>query len=284
MTSQPPSVDAIAEQLSAFSVTLADAVAEVTLLGPGNGNAMGEAFWRELPMVFAALDGDPRVAAVVLTGSGAHFSVGLDLHDMLPRWAGVLAAGAQAAPRTEFLHEVRRLQDAVTSVANCRKPVIAAVSGWCIGGGVDLIAAADVRLASADATFSIREVKLAIVADLGSLHRLVGIIGDGQLRELALTGKDIDAARAERIGLVNEVYPDRAATLASAHAMAQQIAANPPLAVYGTKEVLNSDREHRVAQGLRQVAAWNAAFLPSEDLSEALAAFTERRPANFRGR
>lgn len=283
MTTQPRSVDAIAGELSACSVTAADAVAQVTLLGPSKGNAMGEAFWRELPMVFAALDSDPRVAAVVLTGSGAHFSVGLDLHDMLPRWAEVLAAGAQAAPRTEFLYEVRRLQQAVTSVANCRKPVIAAVSGWCIGGGVDLIAAADVRLASADATFSIREVKLAIVADLGSLHRLVGIIGDGQLRELALTGKDIGAARAERIGLVNDIFPDRAATLAAAHAMAAQIAANPPLAVHGTKEMLNSDREHRVAQGLRQVAAWNAAFLPSEDLSEALAAFTERRPANFRG-
>lgn len=284
MTTQPSGVGAIADELSAFSVTVADAVAEVMLLGPGKGNAMGEAFWRELPVVFAALDADPRVAAVVLTGSGPHFSVGLDLHDMLPRWAEVLAAGAQAAPRTEFLHEVRRLQAAVTAVAACRKPVIAAVSGWCIGGGVDLIAAADVRLASADATFSIREVKLAIVADLGSLHRLVGIVGDGQLRELALTGKDIDAVRAERIGLVSDVYPDRAQMLAAAHAMAEQIAVNPPLAVQGTKEMLNAEREHRVAQGLRQVAAWNAAFLPSEDLAEAIAAFTERRPATFRGR
>lgn len=284
MTTQASGVDAIADELSAFSVTVADAVAEVTLLRPGKGNAMGEAFWRELPVVFAALDADPRVAAVVLTGSGPHFSVGLDLHDMLPRWAEVLAAGAQAAPRTEFLHEVRRLQAAVTAVAACRKPVIAAVSGWCIGGGVDLIAAADVRLASADATFSIREVKLAIVADLGSLHRLVGIVGDGQLRELALTGKDIDAVRAERIGLVSDVYPDRAQMLAAAHAMAEQIAVNPPFAVQGTKEMLNAEREHRVAQGLRQVAAWNAAFLPSEDLAEAIAAFTERRPATFRGR
>ena len=123
-------------------------------------------------------------------------------------------------------------------MAGCRKPVIAAVSGWCIGGGVDVIAAADIRLASADAKFSIREVKVAIVADLGSLQRLAGIIGEGHLRELAFTGKDIDAARAEKIGLVNDVYPDQDAVLAAARELAADIAANPPLVVQGVKDVL----------------------------------------------
>lgn len=258
-------------------------VAEVTLIGPGKGNAMGPDFWHELPAVFADLDGDDEVRAVVLAGSGGNFSYGLDLPAMSPSWAGVLAPGAQAGPRTRFLHEIRRLQAAITSVAACRKPVVAAVSGWCIGGGVDLIAAADVRLASADARFSVREVKVAIVADLGSLQRLAGIIGEGHLRELALTGRDIDAVRAERIGLVNDVHPDRQGVLAAARELAAEIADNPPLVVYGTKEILNEAREPQVAAGLRHVSAWNAAFLPSEDLGEAVQAFLEKRPPTFRG-
>ncbi|MEO9110118.1 MAG: crotonase/enoyl-CoA hydratase family protein, partial [Jatrophihabitantaceae bacterium] len=248
-------VEEFAAELLAFRVEVNDAVAEVTLLGPGKGNAMGLDFWRELPLVFAALDADPTVLAVVLSGSGKNFSVGLDLMQMLPQWAGVLANGAQAAPRTDFLNEVRRLQAAVTSLAVCRKPIIAAVSGWCIGGGVDLISAADVRLASAEAKFSIREARLAIVADVGSLQRLVGIIGEGHLRELSLTGKDIDAVRAERIGLVNDVYPDADSVLDAARTMAAEIAVNPPLAVQGTKQMLNEGREDRIATGLRHVAA-----------------------------
>ncbi|MGC7099719.1 crotonase/enoyl-CoA hydratase family protein [Amycolatopsis lurida] len=258
-------------------------VAEVTLLGPGKGNAMGPDFWRELPLVFNAIDADPEVRAVVLTGSGKHFSYGLDLPAMMPTWAPLLAGDALAKPRTAFLDEIRVLQDSVTSVARCRKPVIAAVAGWCIGGGVDVISAADVRLASADAKFSVREVKVAIVADLGSLQRLATIVGEGHLRELALTGKDIDAARAERIGLVNDVYPDQDALLAAARELAGEIAANPPLVVQGTKDVLSVNTERQVADGLRYVSTWNAAFLPSKDLAEAAQAFLERRAPSFGG-
>ena len=269
--------------LVSMDVTRAAHVATVTLRGPGKGNALGPDFWRELPIVFGELDADDDVRAVVLTGGGEHFSYGLDLPAMAPRWAPILADRALARPRTGFLAEVRQLQAAIDSVAACRKPVVAAVAGWCIGAGVDLIAAADIRLASADARFSVREVRVAIVADLGSLQRLAGIIGDGHLRELAFTGADIDAARAERIGLVNDVHPDRDAALAAAHELAGRIAANPPLAVQGTKDVLDVNRGQQVAAGLRYVAAWNAAFLPSEDLMEAVAAFSERRDPKFTG-
>jgi enoyl-CoA hydratase len=272
------------DNLVSLKVDIADGVAEVTLLGPGKGNAMGPDFWRELPVVFRALDADPAVRAVVVTGSGAHFSYGLDLPAMMPSWAELLDGSALAAPRTRFLNEIRTLQDAVTAVAACRKPVIAAVSGWCIGGGVDVISAADIRLASEDAKFSVREVKVAIVADIGSLQRLVGIIGEGHLRELAYTGRDVDAARAERIGLVNDVYPDQAAVLAAARSLAADIAANPPLVVQGVKDVLDRQREQDVAAGLRYVSAWNAAFLPSEDLGEAVQAFLERRSPKFNGK
>ncbi|MCP2278245.1 enoyl-CoA hydratase [Nocardia amikacinitolerans] len=268
----------------AFTVETKDHVAQVTLTGPGKGNAMGPDFWRELPEIFRGLDADPEVRAIVLTGSGKHFSYGLDLPAMAGTFGPLLADKALAAPRTDFLKEIRRMQDSVTAVAECTKPVIAAISGWCIGGGLDLIAAVDVRLASADAKFSLREAKVAIVADIGSLHRLPGIIGEGHLRELAYTGKDIDAARAEKIGLINDVYPDQEAVLDAAHAMAREIAANPPLVVQGVKDVLDQKRASEVAEGLRYVSAWNAAFLPSEDLTEAIQAVFEKREPQFKGR
>ncbi|MER7450265.1 crotonase/enoyl-CoA hydratase family protein [Nocardia beijingensis] len=267
----------------AFTVETKDHVAQVTLIGPGKGNAMGPDFWRELPEVFQALDADPDVRAIVLTGSGKHFSYGLDLPAMSGTFGPLLADRALAAPRTDFLVDVRRLQAAITAVADCRKPVIAAVSGWCIGGGLDLIAAADIRYASAEAKFSLREAKVAIVADVGSLQRLPGIIAEGHLRELAYTAKDIDAARAEKIGLVNDVFPDQEAVLDAAHATAREIAANPPLVVQGVKDVLEQRRKDEIAAGLRYVSAWNAAFLPSEDLTEAVKAVFEKRAPEFRG-
>jgi len=261
------------------------AVAQVTLLGPGKGNAMGPDLFAELPAVFGALDADPSVRAVVLTGSGQHFCYGLDLATM----AGELTRlgtedGGLAGARTAMLRHVRALQRAIDAVAECRKPIAAAISGWCVGGGVDLAAACDVRYASGDARFSVREVRVAIVADLGSLQRLPAIIGDGHLRELALTGRDIDAARAERIGLVNDVLPDQTAAVARAHAFADEVAANPPLVVQGVKEVLDAGRAAGIDAGLRYVAAWNAAFLPSHDLNEAMTAFLERRPPRYEGR
>ncbi|MFF3228727.1 crotonase/enoyl-CoA hydratase family protein [Nocardia suismassiliense] len=267
----------------AFTVETKDHVAQVTLTGPGKGNAMGPDFWRELPEIFQALDADPEVRAIVLTGSGKHFSYGLDLPAMSGMFGPLMAERALAAPRTEFLVELRKMQGAVTAVADCRKPVIAAISGWCIGGGLDLIAAVDIRYASADAKFSLREAKVAIVADIGSLQRLPGIIGEGQLRELAYTGKDIDAARAEKIGLVNEVFADQDAALDAAHATAREIAVNPPLVVQGVKDVLDQRRKDEVAAGLRYVSAWNSAFLPSQDLTEAIKAVFEKRAPEFKG-
>jgi enoyl-CoA hydratase len=260
-----------------------DQVAQVTLLGPGKGNAMGPAFWAELPQVFGALDADPDVRAIVLTGSGRNFSYGLDLAAMGDTLSPMLAEGALAKPRADFHTRLKTMQGAITAVADCRTPTIASVHGWCIGGGVDLISAVDIRYASADAKFSVREVKLAIVADVGSLARLPLILNDGHLRELALTGKDIDAARAEKIGLVNDVYGDAEASLAAAHATAAEIAANPPLVVNGIKDVLDEQRTAAVSASLRYVAAWNSAFLPSKDLTEGITAMFGKRPPEFKG-
>ncbi len=265
------------------TVDIEDHVARVTLIGPGKGNAMGPAFWRELPEVFGALDADPEVRAIVLTGSGRNFSYGLDLPAMGDTLSPMLADGALARPRADFHARLKRMQHTITAVADCRTPTIASIHGWCIGGGVDLISAVDIRYASADAKFSVREVKLAIVADVGSLARLPLILSDGHLRELALTGKDIDAARAEKIGLVNDVYDDAEASLAAAHATASEIAANPPLVVEGIKDVLDEQRTEQVSASLRYVAAWNSAFLASKDLTEGITAMFEKRPPRFTG-
>jgi enoyl-CoA hydratase len=175
------------------------------------------------------------------------------------------------------------MQNAISAVADCRTPTIASVQGWCIGGGVDLISAVDIRYAAADAKFSLREVRLAIVADVGSLARLPLILNDGHLRELALTGRDIDAARAEKIGLVNDVFEDADKSLAAAHATAGEIAANPPLAVHGVKDVLDQQRISAVSESLRYVAAWNSAFLPSKDLTEGISATFAKRAPQFTG-
>jgi enoyl-CoA hydratase len=271
------------KNLESLAVDVEGHVAQVTLLGPGKGNAMGPAFWAELPSVFASLDADPDVRAIVLTGSGRNFSYGLDLPAMGDTLAPMLADGALARPRADFHTRLRSMQQSITAVADCRTPVIASIHGWCIGGGVDLISAVDIRYASADAKFSVREVKLAIVADVGSLARLPQILSEGHLRELALTGKDIDAARAEKIGLVNDVYDDAEASLAAAHATAKEIAANPPLVVQGVKDVLDEQRTAQVSASLRYVAAWNSAFLPSKDLTEGITAMFAKRPPDFKG-
>ena len=271
------------ETYESVTIETKDHVALVTLVGPGKGNAMGPAFWSEMPDVFAALDADRDVRAIVITGSGRNFSYGLDLPAMGGMFAPLMNEGAMARPRTDFHIELLRMQKAINAVADCRTPTIASVHGWCIGGAVDLISAVDIRYASADARFSVREVRLAIVADMGSLARLPLILNDGHLRELALTGRDIDAARAEKIGLVNDVFEDADKTLAGAHATAAEIAANPPLAVYGVKDVLDQQRTSAVSENLRYVAAWNAAFLPSKDLSEGISATFAKRLPQFTG-
>ncbi|WP_188587175.1 crotonase/enoyl-CoA hydratase family protein [Gordonia jinhuaensis] len=267
----------------AFEVAVADGIAEITLIGPGKGNAQGPDFWRELPDLVAEIDADPQIRVAIVSGSGKNFSYGLDLAAMAADFGPVLAPGALAKQRTAFHKLIKDMQSGITAIAQSRVPVIAAVHGWCIGGGVDLITAADIRYASADAKFSVREARAGMVADMGSLQRLGSIIGEGHLRELAFTAADIDAARAERIGLVNEVVADHEAVLELARATARTIADNPPLVIQGVKDVLNHQHVGEVDEGLRYVAAWNAAFLPSKDITEAITAVFEKRAPRFSG-
>jgi Delta3,5-Delta2,4-dienoyl-CoA isomerase len=239
-------------------------------------NALGRAAWRDLPLAVAAATRETSVRCVVLAARGRDFTVGLDLKES----DGVLVPGPSTG--RHLYESIREMQASVDSLAAARVPVIAAVHGYCLGGGIDIICACDVRLAAADATFSVRETRVAIVADLGTLQRLPRIVGPGHAAELALTGRDIDAARAAQIGLVNHVVDGGAAEVyAAARAMAEEIASLSPRAVRGTKAVLAANDGASVAEGLEFVARWNAEHLYSDDLTEAMTAFVERRPAEF---
>jgi enoyl-CoA hydratase len=254
------------------------AIATVTL----NTLTMQPAFFAACERVFTELATRDSLRAVVLRARDKAFSYGLDMRAAFAEH-GPLLSGGTAAQRTRLLQLIRTWQRSFSAVAACPVPVITAIHGWCIGGGLDLACACDIRLASADAVFSLRETRIAIVADLGVLQRLPRIVGQGHARELAFTGKDIDAMTARGIGLVNHVYQDRDALDVAAQAMAEEIAANPPLTVRGVKEVLDHGADHSVADGLEYVAAWNAAFLASRDLGEALSAFAARRTPEYKG-
>ena len=268
-----------------LTCSIEDDVATVVLDRPEKRNALGPAFWRDLPRFMVHLDGDDDVRCVVITAAGPHFTVGLDLSSFGGQVTDASATSGAVGANRALFENIGRMQDSVSSIAACRKPVIAAVHGYCIGGGVDLIAACDIRLASDDAVFSVREAKIAIVADLGSLQRLPGLIGAGHLAELAFTGKDIDADRARSIGLVNDIFEGGADGVAkAAHGLAAEIASNSPLAVQGTKAVLAANDGRTVAEGLEYVAWWNSLYLRSDDLTEAMTAFFEKRTPKFTGR
>ena len=265
--------------METLRVETTDHVALVTL----TSRTFVPALFREIGEAFRSLAREPELRAVVVTSDQKAFSFGLDLPAAFAEY-GELFAGGLASERQRLLGLIRQWQDDLDAVARCPVPVIAAIHGWCIGAGLDLASACDLRLASADARISLRETKVAIVADLGSLQRLAGIVGRGHLAELAFTGKDVTAERAHAMGLVNEVFADREALLAGARALAAEIAANAPLVVRGVKEMLRAGEGHAVADGLRYVSAWNSAFLASEDLGEALQAFMEKRPPAYKGR
>jgi enoyl-CoA hydratase len=247
---------------------------------PEKRNALSADMWADLPSAATALSADRDVRAIVVAGRGPSFTVGIDLQLL----SALAPEGeSEAARRMAMYQRIRELQASFTTLADSPKPVIAAIQGYCLGAGIDLITACDIRLASTDATFGVRETVMGLVADVGTLQRLPGIIGPGHVAEMVYSGRDIDAARALRIGLVNDVYPDADATLGAALDLAERIAANSPLVVQGAKRVLRAAEGRTVAEGLDYVAVWNAAFLLSDDLTEAMTAFAEKRTPEFKG-
>jgi enoyl-CoA hydratase len=272
-----------APQSEFYETEIAAGVATVWLNRPNRLNAMNEPAWAELPPIMGAFSADDGVRVVVIAARGRAFTAGIDLVEMGPLIADP-DAGSTVERRRRFLRKVKQLQRTFSSLADCPKPVIAAVHGPCIGGGLDLISACDIRLASADAVFSLRETRLAMVADVGTMQRLPRIIGPGMVAELAYTGRDFTAEEALAMGLVNRVLEDRDALIAATDEMAHRIAANSPLAVQGAKAVLRASEGRSVADGLEYVALWNTAFIHSEDIAEAVAAHLEGRDPEFEGK
>ncbi len=271
----------MADSYQSLTLTRTDAVLTLSLTGPGKGNAMGPEFWEELPVAMDEITAMPDIRAIVVRGSGANFSYGLDVGKMLPRIAGMATGAVMAQERRKLMSQIRHMQSGFQKMHESPKPVIAAINGWCIGGGLNMVSAADIRLCSRDAKFSLREAKLAITPDIGALQFLPHIIGQGYTRELAFTAKDIDAAFADKIGLVNHVYETADELFAAAEQMAQDIAQLPASAVQGAKEVLNYSRDKSIDDGLQYVAVWNSSQMQSADFSEAMQATVERRQAGF---
>ncbi len=259
-------------------------VATLWLDRPDARNAMGRELFTDLPLAAKEVASNKDIRVLVIAAKGPAFTVGLDLKTMGGNLGASSNAKSSAVANSTFYDSILRMQDANTCFSELKIPVIAAVHGYCLGGGIDLITACDIRLCSSDAVFSVREAKIAIVADLGTLQRLPKIVSAGHVAELAYTARDFDAAYAERIGLVNRVAGTNAeSVLASAYELANEIAANSPLAVQGTKSVLAANDGRTVEEGLKFVANWNALYINSNDLKEAFTAFLERRPAVFKG-
>ena len=267
-------------KLESIAISVENQVAHLQLNRPDRANAMDDTLWRELHQAFDWASDTPEVRAVILSGNGKHFCAGIDLQ-MLIGLQQQIQDHCEARKREKLLLTIERLQRAVSSIEHCRKPVIAAIHGACVGGGLDIALAADIRLAADDAFFSVKEVEIGMVADLGTLQRLAGNVGEGRARELAMTGRKVEAAEAARLGLVNHHYPDAGTLLAAAATMAGDIAAKSPLAIRGTKQVMNHARDHSVAEGLAFVAHWNAAMLVSDDIQVAILAQMSKSAPKF---
>jgi enoyl-CoA hydratase len=260
-------------------------IATLWLANEAGHNALGAAFFAELPLRLQELTEDPSIRVVVLAARGRDFSVGIDLAFLAQTMKQ--GEGEQTptgvARRMGLREEVMRIQRAISCIEKCPKPVIAAVHGYCLGGGMDVITACDFRLASCETLFSIRETRMAIVADLGTLQRLPRIVGEGWARQLAYTGEDISASRAQEMGLVNQVFDSIEALHEGTLSIARNISKNSPLAVQGSKAVLQYSQGKSTEEGLDYVATWNAAFIESEDLKEGVSAFFEKRQPDFKG-
>lgn len=254
-------------------------VATVVLNRPEAANAMNGALWQELPDAFVAIEDNPEARVAVISGAGKHFTSGIDLREFAAMQGAEFADDGRR--RENLRRKILEMQESFSAIERCRVPVIAAIHGACIGGGIDLISACDMRFSTDDAFFSIHEINIGMAADVGTLQRLPHIIPAGVMRELAYTGRRISGSEAAAIGLVNRAFASQDEMLAHVMELAREIAGKSPLAITGTKEMLTYARDHSVADGLNYVATWNAAMLLSDDLKNAVMAQMSKSEAEF---
>jgi enoyl-CoA hydratase len=268
-----------------FKYTSEDGVGHLVLNKGEDLNKMTMNFWYELPKILDEVDRDASLRVLILTSTGKHFCAGMDLKNF-----GTLGNDVEKKTNVpdkarigENLYRVaKELQDMLSKLEKLRIPVLAGIQGGCIGGGLDLVTAADMRFASKDAFFCIQEVNIGMAADIGTLQRLPRVIPEGKVRELAYTGRRMPAEEALETGLVNKVYESQEDMVSGLKEMAAVIASKSPLAVYGTKAILNFSRDHTIAEGLEYNALWSGAMLPQEDMAEAMMSNMEKRDPEFK--
>lgn len=256
-------------------------VAHVKFNRPEKANALHKKAWQELEAVFEMLDEREDVRVIILSGEGKHFCSGIDL-SLLATVIDKADPSCEARSREKIRKQILELQSPINAIENCSKPVLAAISGGCIGAGVDIICACDLRYATKESYFSIREIDMGMVADLGTLQRLPKLLPHGVVREMAFTGRNVFGPEAERIGLLNKSLEGKDELIDTVYEVAKMIASKSPVSIRGTKHLLNYSHDHSVADGLGYIAAWNAAMLVSEDLQIALRAKMDRKEPEFR--
>lgn len=264
--------------MPSFEITRDGPVAHLRFTRPEASNAMDMDFWRRFGPELRALDATGDVHALVISGEGRNFCTGMDISIFSD---GAILNADKATDRQAFHQTARELQETLTTLEKVRFPVIAAIQGACVGGGLDLIAACDIRLASADAYFRIEEINIGMMADIGSLQRLPKLMPAGVVRELAFTGSTLTVERAERLGVVNAIHPDADAVLAAALDMARRIASKAPLAISGSKAALNHARDHTVAEGLEWIAVMQGSLWSPADVMAAIQSRMARTEAEF---
>jgi enoyl-CoA hydratase len=264
-----------------FKVSVTDGIAHIELSRPERLNTMTREFWSELPAIVRDIDDNARARVIVISSTGKHFTAGMDL-SVFASDAALTGPGPDRYVCAEnFRHSAKLLQATFNCLEDARIPVLVAIQGGCIGGGVDFTSACDIRYATADAFFTIHEINIGMTADVGTFPRLCKLMPEGQVRELAYTGRRLPAAKAKEIGLVNEVYPDHAAMMTAVMATAREIAEKNPIAVTGSKVLINYARDHTTADTLDYIAVWNMALLSPEHMAEAFAAQQQKRPAKY---
>jgi enoyl-CoA hydratase len=268
-----------------FDVEITDKVAHVRLNRPDALNSMVPAFWMELPQIIREIDDEASARVIVVSSTGKHFSAGMDLAVFTGGNAGSNPlegrSDEQGRRRAYLRQSAMMLQDSFSAFEKARMPVLAAIQGGCVGGAVDMVTACDSRYATEDAFFVIQEINIGMTADVGTLQRLPKIIPEGVARELAYTGRRMPAARAKEVGLVNEVYPTHEAMLADVMDIAKEIASKSPLAIWGTKEMINFTRDHSVTDALNYIATWQTGMFQPADMMESFAAKGEKRDPEF---
>jgi enoyl-CoA hydratase len=258
-----------------------DRIAHIRLNRADRLNTFTPEAWVELPAIVRGLDRAGNIRAIIVSSTGRHFTAGMDLA-VFANAGGITGTGADPHLKAEkFRADLRPLQDAFTCLDQARMPVIVCVQGGCIGAGVDMISACDIRLATKDAFFCIQEINIGMTADVGTFPRFCRLLPEGWVRQIAYTGERLPAHRARELGLVNETFDTQEAMLDHAMALAREIASKSPLAVTGSKAMINYARDHTIADGLDYIGVWNAAMLSGAHMREAFVAKAEKREANF---